>query len=249
MKRRSRSSARRSSRWSRATRSCASWHRESFPRPSRAGVSGPASMRSWRASTYRFTWMFRPSGSRRRSSRVRTSSWPRRSRMSSSTRTPGAPRSGRPWTDGLLRVEVRDDGLGGADPEGHGLVGMADRVTALGGRLDIESPADGGTLLAATLPVSPCSPGASAGPTSRAVRATPDIDFIYAAPNLGSLSGVRPLAGSVSRLRIATDRWNDGPAGSTPRHPRYAACDLSAPSHWRSPPGGHGAGLEGRRVG
>jgi signal transduction histidine kinase len=34
-------------------------------------------------------------------------------------------------------------------------VGMADRVTALGGRLDIESPADGGTLLAATLPVSP----------------------------------------------------------------------------------------------
>jgi signal transduction histidine kinase len=57
--------------------------------------------------------------------------------------------------DGLLRVEVRDDGLGGADPEGHGLVGLADRVTALGGRLDIESPADGGTLLAATLPVSP----------------------------------------------------------------------------------------------
>ena len=57
--------------------------------------------------------------------------------------------------DGLLRVEVRDDGLGGADPKGHGLVGMADRVTALGGRLDIESPADGGTLLAATLPVPP----------------------------------------------------------------------------------------------
>jgi signal transduction histidine kinase len=57
--------------------------------------------------------------------------------------------------DGMLRVVVRDDGLGGADPEGHGLVGMADRVTALGGRLDIESPADGGTLLAATLPLSP----------------------------------------------------------------------------------------------
>jgi GAF domain-containing protein len=57
--------------------------------------------------------------------------------------------------DGMLHVVVRDDGLGGADPEGHGLLGMADRVTALGGRLDIESPADGGTLLAATLPVSP----------------------------------------------------------------------------------------------
>ena len=57
--------------------------------------------------------------------------------------------------NGTLHVVVRDDGLGGADPEGHGLVGMADRVTALGGRLDVESPADGGTLLAATLPVSP----------------------------------------------------------------------------------------------
>jgi len=54
---------------------------------------------------------------------------------------------------GTLRVQVRDDGIGGADPGGHGLVGMADRVTALGGRLDIESPAEGGTLVAATLPL------------------------------------------------------------------------------------------------
>ena len=42
--------------------------------------------------------------------------------------------------DGVLRVEVADDGVGGADPEGHGLVGMADRVTALGGRLEIDGP-------------------------------------------------------------------------------------------------------------
>jgi PAS domain S-box-containing protein len=56
--------------------------------------------------------------------------------------------------DGLLHVEVRDDGIGGADPEGHGLVGMADRVTALGGRLAIESPSGGGTRVAATLPLS-----------------------------------------------------------------------------------------------
>jgi signal transduction histidine kinase len=55
---------------------------------------------------------------------------------------------------GLLRVEVRDDGIGGADPDGHGLVGMGDRVTALGGRLQLESPASGGTLVAATLPLS-----------------------------------------------------------------------------------------------
>ncbi len=58
--------------------------------------------------------------------------------------------------NGMLHVEVRDDGIGGADPGGHGLVGMGDRVTALGGRLEIESPANGGTLLAATLPLSGC---------------------------------------------------------------------------------------------
>jgi signal transduction histidine kinase len=56
--------------------------------------------------------------------------------------------------DGMLQVEVRDDGVGGADPGGHGLVGLGDRVTALGGRLKVESPAGGGTLVAATLPLS-----------------------------------------------------------------------------------------------
>jgi signal transduction histidine kinase len=55
--------------------------------------------------------------------------------------------------DGMLHVEVRDDGVGGADPDGHGLVGLRDRVTALEGRLEVESPAGGGTLLSATLPL------------------------------------------------------------------------------------------------
>jgi PAS domain S-box-containing protein len=55
--------------------------------------------------------------------------------------------------DGTLHVEVRDDGIGGADPDGHGLVGIGDRATALGGRLKVKSPAGGGTLVAATLPL------------------------------------------------------------------------------------------------
>jgi signal transduction histidine kinase len=55
--------------------------------------------------------------------------------------------------DGLLRVEVRDDGVGGADAAGHGLVGLGDRATTLGGRLEVESPRGGGTILTATLPV------------------------------------------------------------------------------------------------
>jgi signal transduction histidine kinase len=55
--------------------------------------------------------------------------------------------------DGMLHIEVRDDGIGGADRHGHGLLGMSDRVTALGGRLKVESPASGGTLVDATVPV------------------------------------------------------------------------------------------------
>jgi signal transduction histidine kinase len=53
----------------------------------------------------------------------------------------------------LLLVEVRDDGVGGADNGGHGLVGIGDRVTALGGCLEIDSPAGGGTRIVATLPL------------------------------------------------------------------------------------------------
>jgi signal transduction histidine kinase len=56
--------------------------------------------------------------------------------------------------DGTLHLAVRDDGIGGADPRGHGLVGMSDRAAALGGRLEIDSRVGRGTQVAATLPVS-----------------------------------------------------------------------------------------------
>jgi len=54
-----------------------------------------------------------------------------------------------------VQIEIRDDGLGGADTAGSGLVGMRDRVNALGGQLRIDSPPGGGTLVAATLPLAP----------------------------------------------------------------------------------------------
>jgi GAF domain-containing protein len=57
--------------------------------------------------------------------------------------------------DLMLHINVRDDGIGGADPGGHGLVGIGDRVGALGGRLEIQSPSGAGTFVAATLQVSP----------------------------------------------------------------------------------------------
>ncbi|MBD0281533.1 MAG: GAF domain-containing sensor histidine kinase [Thermoleophilaceae bacterium] len=54
--------------------------------------------------------------------------------------------------DGWAVVEVRDDGVGGADASaGSGLRGMADRVMALGGRLDIESAPGKGTAISARI--------------------------------------------------------------------------------------------------
>jgi signal transduction histidine kinase len=53
-----------------------------------------------------------------------------------------------------VRIEVVDDGVGGADPaKGTGLRGLADRVELLGGRLDVDSPVGEGTRIRATLPL------------------------------------------------------------------------------------------------
>jgi signal transduction histidine kinase len=52
-----------------------------------------------------------------------------------------------------LRVDVRDDGVGGARPDGSGLLGLRDRLATLDGVLRVESPADGGTLVGADIPL------------------------------------------------------------------------------------------------
>ena len=54
---------------------------------------------------------------------------------------------------GDLTVEVLDDGVGGADEQGSGLRGLADRIEALGGTLVMESPPGRGTRLLARLPL------------------------------------------------------------------------------------------------
>jgi signal transduction histidine kinase len=57
--------------------------------------------------------------------------------------------------DGHLRLTVRDDGVGGADPaNGSGLTGLTDRVEALGGTITVHSPPGEGTTLQVWLPVS-----------------------------------------------------------------------------------------------
>jgi signal transduction histidine kinase len=56
--------------------------------------------------------------------------------------------------DGTLTLMVRDNGVGGADPGGgSGLVGLQDRVEALGGTIKIDSSAGSGTCVVVTLPI------------------------------------------------------------------------------------------------
>jgi signal transduction histidine kinase len=53
----------------------------------------------------------------------------------------------------MLEVEVVDNGIGGARPDGTGLVGLADRVATVAGDLVVETPLCGGTRVFATIPL------------------------------------------------------------------------------------------------
>jgi signal transduction histidine kinase len=58
--------------------------------------------------------------------------------------------------DGLLHLSIRDDGVGGADPAGGtGLIGLRDRVQALGGSIEVSSPRGAGTTILVELPLQP----------------------------------------------------------------------------------------------
>jgi signal transduction histidine kinase len=51
-------------------------------------------------------------------------------------------------TGGIIRVSISDDGIGGADfSRGSGLLGLRDRVDALGGTMSVNSPPSGTTLV------------------------------------------------------------------------------------------------------
>jgi signal transduction histidine kinase len=63
-------------------------------------------------------------------------------------------RVGAAWEDGMLRIDVSDDGVGGADPTtGTGLRGLADRVAVLGGTMRVDSPPGAGTRVTAEIPL------------------------------------------------------------------------------------------------
>jgi signal transduction histidine kinase len=71
------------------------------------------------------------------------------------------------FRDGALTLALRDDGIGGADPGGgSGLIGLQDRVEALGGTISVASPPGRGTLLRVVLPVDSSVAGAPPLPPS-----------------------------------------------------------------------------------
>jgi signal transduction histidine kinase len=87
-------------------------------------------------------------------------------------------------SNGTLRLSIRDDGVGGADAtRGSGIVGLVDRVEALGGTIAVTSPPGGGTSVALELPVDPAEGGGDplAEAWSRAEPARP-----HALPNGGA---------------------------------------------------------------
>jgi signal transduction histidine kinase len=54
----------------------------------------------------------------------------------------------------VVQLAIRDDGIGGADPgHGSGLVGLSDRIEALGGTLQVTSPTGNGTTLLIQIPI------------------------------------------------------------------------------------------------
>lgn len=56
--------------------------------------------------------------------------------------------------DAMVRLSIRDDGVGGADPtRGSGLVGLRDRIEALGGKIQVASPAGSGTSVVVQIPI------------------------------------------------------------------------------------------------
>ena len=74
-----------------------------------------------------------------------------------------------------VELVVADDGAGGADADGAGLRGLADRLERAGGRLRVDSPPGAGTRVVATAPLAASARPSRSGSTTRSSGATPDL--------------------------------------------------------------------------
>ena len=127
---------------------------------------------------------------------------------------------------GTLRVRVRDDGAGGADPRrGSGLTGLKDRVEALGGTFSVHSPAGGGTTVCCELPVMAGGGQPDAGPGEEPVRPG-GSHRAGAAPAHGGGGGRTGAGGphaspppGVTKVSSSPDSRNPG-RRCQPGHPR-----------------------------
>ena len=137
--------------------------------------------------------------------------------------------------DGALTVQVRDDGVGGADAtRGSGLIGLRDRVEAVGGTMTVDSPAGAGTVLTARLPVTTEDhlPERTAAPPPLGTSRRGNASLAEAEPAPGAYDGTRqpgPPAGPGVRVSVT-------PGPRFPALSPVQSADLDAFC------GGHGAG-------
>ena len=190
-------------------------HAARRPRWPTSGSSPPGSIRgsspsrAWRPRCARWptprrcrsTWRPPRRRSRRRRRSPCTSPVPRR--LPTSPKYACATRVGRAGGGGRrARLEVADDGEGGADPaRGSGLRGLADRLAALGGRLEVDSPPGAGTRLVAVLPLSGDGIVLTGGPTAATAR-SPDVLVALVHREHGAMSSVPSR--SRTKLNVST---------------------------------------------
>ena len=136
-----------------------------------------------------------------------------------------------------LRVEIHDDGAGGARVgSGSGLVGLIDRVVALGGRLRLHSPPGAGTTVTITLPLGLPGPIQPARPSAGGLRPN-------GGPGTVPLPAARP---PQPRSRIRRDPSGTPFRWQTPRISRHPA-PCRRPSPGAPVPACSGPGSSRRR--
>ena len=111
--------------------------------------------------------------------------------------------------DGALTLSISDDGIGGADPSrGSGIIGLKDRVEALGGTIAVVSPPGHGTALHVQLPADPMAP-----PTARALRMAAHLGGTAASLSARGAGRASPAAVTIRRIACAdSSRFGKNPA-------------------------------------